>query len=98
MPKKPHYRRLGLDELYKRDYAQCWICVLLGKPYVDCYVRRSDASRDHFIPIAEGGSDDNSNLRLAHKLCNNKRGTKTIQELIDEEVNAGRVDPDGLRI
>jgi len=98
MPKRPHHRKIELDELYARDCAQCWICVLLGKPYTECYVKRSEASRDHFDPLADGGSDDNYNLRLAHIKCNNKRGTKTIQQLVDDEVRMGNIDPEGLRI
>lgn len=36
------------------------------------------------MPTSDGGSDDFENLRLAHKSCNSRRGTKTIEELCNE--------------
>ena len=73
--------QLSLNILYDRDKGLCWICLLLNKP---AYVKRKDASRDHYIAQSEGGSDDYENLRLAHKSCNSKRGTRTIEELLNE--------------
>ena len=32
---------------------------------------------DHIIPVAEGGSDDEENLWLACRACNNAKSTKT---------------------
>lgn len=32
---------------------------------------------DHIIPVAEGGSDDEENLCLACRACNNAKSTKT---------------------
>lgn len=72
-----------LDIIYARDQALCWICLLLGKP---AFVERKDASRDHYDPKSEGGSYSNENLRLAHKLCNSLRGTKTIEELLRDGI------------
>lgn len=34
------------------------------------------ASFDHIKPFSEGGTAERSNLALAHKLCNLRRGTK----------------------
>lgn len=73
--------RLNLNIIYARDKGLCWICLLLDKP---AYVKRKDASRDHYMPTSEGGSDDYENLRLAHKSCNSRRGTRTIEELLNE--------------
>lgn len=72
---------LSLNILYERDKRLCWICLLLGKP---AYVKRKDASRDHYDPVSSGGSDDYENLRLAHKSCNSRRGTRSIGELLNE--------------
>lgn len=72
----------SLNIIYERDKRLCWICLLLGKP---AYVKRKDASRDHYMPTSDGGSDDFENLRLAHKSCNSRRGTKTIEELLNED-------------
>lgn len=48
------------------------VCHLCGKPGAD--------SADHVIPYAEGGGDDVANLRPAHKACNSKRGTRSVEE------------------
>jgi 5-methylcytosine-specific restriction endonuclease McrA len=38
---------------------------------------------DHLIPVSEGGTDAPENLRLAHRTCNTKRGTRgTVQLLL----------------
>lgn len=62
-----------IKEIGERDGWRCHIC----RKVVD--VRRNDArfgpSIDHLIPIAAGGSDDPSNLALAHRRCNSSRGT-----------------------
>lgn len=59
-------RKVSLDLLYRRYRGICWICRR--------FVPRDKASRDHIIPQSLGGTDDISNLALAHKLCNSKRG------------------------
>lgn len=40
-------------------------------------VRRKDANIniDHIIPVADGGTNDISNLALTHRRCNDIRGT-----------------------
>jgi len=57
-----------LERIYVRDQGICQLCQL------PCL--REDASRDHIIELRfctpEQARDDN-NMRLAHKLCNNKR-------------------------
>lgn len=45
-----------------------YVCHLCGLPGAD--------SVDHIIPRSRGGSDDESNLRAAHAVCNNRRGVR----------------------
>ena len=54
--------------LMQRDKSICQIC---GEP-----VAFADASLDHIIPISRGGSDEATNIRLAHLFCNVSRGNK----------------------
>lgn len=61
-----HIRKVSLDLLYRKYRGICWICRH--------FCPRDKASRDHIIPKSLGGTDDISNLALAHKLCNSKRG------------------------
>lgn len=63
---------ISLREIGNRDR---WICHLCGLP-----VAGKDASRDHLKPIAQGGSNDARNLRLAHQQCNIVRGTLPVSE------------------
>lgn len=63
-----------------REETHCHICL----EEVDKELKFPEplsATVDHIIPSALGGSDDRSNLRLAHNLCNQKRSTKPIDEV-----------------
>ena len=33
-------------------------------------------SIDHLIPVSKGGTEQFENLRIAHRICNNKKGDK----------------------
>ena len=59
--------------LFARDGWACQICSepvdYLADPHSDWY-----PSLDHIVPRSRGGSDDVSNLRLAHRWCNSVRG------------------------
>ena len=62
-----------LPYIGQRDKWQCGIC---RKPVLTRVYDRSDLMTptvDHVIPSADGGSDDPSNLRLAHMICNSRR-------------------------
>ena len=70
------------------------ICALCGKPVdlsLDWYVDPRDGKRkrhplsaeiDEVVPVSRGGSPtDLDNLQIAHRICNQKRGNKTMGEL-----------------
>lgn len=70
-------RALGVTawELADRDGTACGIC---GTD-VDMSLPPSDEmgpTRDHILPWSLGGSDEPDNLRLAHRLCNVRRGNR----------------------
>lgn len=74
--------------LAERDGAACWLCgndvdprAPHGGPHA--------GSVDHVVPRAKGGSDEDANLRLAHRQCHSRRGSR-LPEL---EWPAGRADP-----
>jgi 5-methylcytosine-specific restriction endonuclease McrA len=56
------HARAQLVRVYRRDQGICQLCEL------PC--AREDASREHRIPLRDGGSNDDGNVVLAHKLCN----------------------------
>jgi hypothetical protein len=67
---------LTVHDLASRDGTDCSIC---GQP-VDLSLRRTDSfmspSIDHVVPRSRGGTDDPSNLRLAHLLCNCRKADR----------------------
>ena len=60
------YEKYSRAEVIKRDSSRCHIC---GGP-----VKKKDLTLDHLIPISQGGPDIFSNVSVAHKSCNSKRG------------------------
>lgn len=61
-------RRAPIDReaIFERDG---WLCGICGEQ-----VERHHASLDHIVPISLGGAHEPSNVRLAHSLCNSRRG------------------------
>jgi hypothetical protein len=58
-------RRGKISRLLTRDGGHCWLCEgWLG----------DDITLDHVVPRAKGGTNQDSNLRLAHGRCNAERG------------------------
>lgn len=68
------YHSQQVRALRQRDGDDCWLC---NSP-IDFSIADKNHpmhySRDHLKPRAAGGSDELSNLRLAHRECNRKRG------------------------
>lgn len=61
--------------VYHRDGYRCQLCF---EPVDMCADPGRDPrgpSLDHIIPRARGGGDERSNLRLAHRGCNSRRGS-----------------------
>lgn len=54
------------EAIFERDG---WLCGICGEP-----VERADATLDHIVPVSLGGADEPENVRLAHSLCNSRRG------------------------
>lgn len=60
-------------EIFDRDG---WVCQLCGKP-----VEKGEESLDHIIPISLGGPHLKSNVQLAHRRCNSRKGNRLISFL-----------------
>lgn len=84
---KNHRRRtagpktLSVDELAKRDGARCNLC---GRK-ID--MRLSGRAKwgptiDHLVPVIDCGTNDPSNLALAHKFCNISRHSRGPVQLL----------------
>ena len=74
-PDTPRFRTLWQD--------QDGLCALCGEPMPRNRAEVAHATLwkkwrptfDHIIPRAHGGPDGIDNLRLAHAICNKRRGT-----------------------
>lgn len=78
---------LSLRELDERDNHTCYLCG--GQTDWNDY--RVDGSgnfvagdmypsMDHVIPLADGGTHTDGNLRIAHRLCNALKGDRSVDE------------------
>jgi|SRR3990172_6933171 len=67
-------RKITVYEIWKRDHGTCSLC---GR-----YVSLEEASRDHVTPRHDGGRTTFSNIRLAHRNCNSRRGHMPVKEYI----------------
>lgn len=65
--------RFTLIEIAERDDWGCHICG--GR------VVRGDATVDHLVPLISGGNHTRSNVALAHRGCNSRRGARPLEEL-----------------
>ena len=80
---KPAGRQIAISRrnrwaIYERDGRVCQLC---DGP-VDLSLAPSDRwspTLDHIVPYSRGGSDEESNLRLAHRSCNSRRGAPAIE-------------------
>jgi len=61
------------DSIRERDNSTCHIC--------GTWVSVHDESLDHVVPLARGGKHDYGNVKLAHKLCNSKKGDRLMGEI-----------------
>jgi hypothetical protein len=78
-------RGLGALALGKRDGWTCHLChdpvdpaLIWPHPY--------SGTADHVVPLALGGTNDPENIRLAHAVCNIKKGPRaaTLRRLARE--------------
>ena len=70
-------RRLLCLRLYAEQRGRCALCgggMRIKRSGRVSGTQPRAASFDHIVPRACGGTDDPSNLRLAHRACNMRRG------------------------
>jgi 5-methylcytosine-specific restriction endonuclease McrA len=54
--------------LWERDSGVCHLCGQKVNNIID-------ATRDHIVPLSQGGCTCGANIALAHRSCNNRRGS-----------------------
>jgi hypothetical protein len=70
---KSSRRQLVVETLLEEHGPYCWLCggFIEGKPTLD-----------HIVPYSRGGRNAIANLRLAHDLCNQRRGSGPVPTLL----------------
>jgi 5-methylcytosine-specific restriction endonuclease McrA len=71
---------MTVEKLVERDGDKCFICedpVDMSLPRTNRY----GATVEHVIPLKRGGQDTPENLRLAHWICNVRKGSKLMEEI-----------------
>jgi hypothetical protein len=61
------------ERIAERDGWHCWLCGGAIDPSLS--QGPWQATIDHLVPRSRGGGSDVANLRLAHRRCNNQRGS-----------------------
>ena len=72
-----------VEPLIKRDGDECWYC---GGDFPDEDEAKADPDRartvEHLVPITCGGPNHIANMVLAHFLCNDRAGHKSVAEKV----------------
>lgn len=84
--KKRKHSYKSLKKLYKRDKGICYICG--NKCDYNDYTYKGNTfiagnyypSIEHIIPLIKGGTDEWSNIKLAHRICNSMKKDKVVEE------------------
>jgi 5-methylcytosine-specific restriction endonuclease McrA len=73
-----------------------WRCQLCGEAFLDPAPKRPDprsVTVDHVVAVIAGGTDELSNLRLAHAVCNLRRSNAEQDARAFEAVRNGTATP-----
>lgn len=71
-------KRRQMIKIRERDGDNCWIC---DNPIDFDLPRDHDeaGTLDHVVPFSRGGSNLLENLRIAHRICGDRRGAPDIK-------------------
>ena len=65
----------SLRGIARRDAWSCHICRL-PVPVILSFPHPKSWSLDHLIPLAKGGKHEESNVKIAHLICNQRKGDR----------------------
>jgi predicted nucleic acid-binding Zn ribbon protein len=85
--RKNHARRaagppaLSVHQIAERDGNRCHICTRKINMALSGMAKWG-ATIEHILPVSQGGTNDPSNLALAHRHCNTARGNRGHSQLV----------------
>lgn len=91
MSNNPRYanytRRVRDRNRLKAERRGCWICRVFGRPdHIDYSLPAGHPhsfEMDEIIPISKGGSPTYDNADAAHRCCNQWRGNRSVEEVVE---------------
>lgn len=79
MRRASRWEPIELAVVVERDGGICHLC---GGPVEGEWPSPSSPSRDHIVPLIDGGDHTYANVRLAHLGCNSRRGNTPLAEYL----------------
>lgn len=77
------YRQQLIEQLIAEDGERCRYCkVRVRKNWMETERHEHDATVDHIVPKAKGGSNKRENLALACRRCNNAKGDRSVEAFL----------------
>ena len=73
-------KRWILNTLINRDGNDCYLCL-------EKIINKKDMTIDHLVAKSKGGSDDITNLRIAHEKCNQDKKNMSLEEFVSIQEN-----------
>lgn len=81
------HSRISLRDIRREKRAKIWeqnricfVCLKTIETYQDCTL-------EHIIPLSLGGTDEDSNLSISHKRCNQLKGNLVHRHLWEQKLN-----------
>lgn len=71
--------RIVTQQIGDRDGWRCHLCAKPVNPKLK-HPHPMSATIDHLIPLARGGTHRLNNVKLAHSVCNKRKGTRACNE------------------
>lgn len=82
-----YQQRVNVRKWLRSQGRPCWICQAFGKPGAIDYSLPAGHpfafEVDELVPVSKGGSPtDRSNVAAAHRCCNQWRGNRSVEQVI----------------
>jgi len=90
-PDEHGVKHLRLAKLWKHAGGLCHLCGRrVPHPFLELerITDRNAPTADHLVPALLGGARTGKNLRLAHRWCNGRRGSRELSRSLKRDIGA----------